>query len=295
MRWGRKTNAVVSNPPYTDHVTPWPFASLLAILTIGAPLASATIRSKYIQMEVGDYFVFMDEEGLAIKVEMEWACRRTDWARTSAPKVFDPRQFERFRNEKKASGDWVNWVCDVGAGPVVFSRDLQRAQRAMNASQLRPDCAPQVPETGRNNWEMLEYDRCLLTEQFAMAQREFTVEFALRLADALGESQLEGPIRQDPDARLIELTVKARAKKLGLYDNLCDKVIPTTYDLIECRMADRKAALARVQKFLPFHQTRVEGQRGRDGIEQPIMDGIAADAASLRKTLRAALGESEER
>lgn len=165
----------------------------------------------------------------------------------------------------------------------------------MNASQLRPDCAPQVPETGRNNWEMLEYDRCLLTEQFAMAQREFTVEFALRLADALGESQLEGPIRQDPDARLIELTVKAQAKKLGLYDNLCDKVIPTTYDLVECRMADRKAALARVQKFLPFHQTRVEGQRGRDGIEQPIMDGIAADAASLRKTLRAALGESEDR
>lgn len=295
MRRGRKTNAVLPNPPYTDRVTLWPYASLLAILTIGAPPASATSRSKYIQMEVGDFFVFMDEEGLAIKVEMEWSCRRTDWARTSTPKVFDPRHFERFRTEKKASGDWGNWVCDVGAGPVVFSRDLQRAQRALNASPLRPDCAPQVPETGRNNWEMLEYDRCLLTEQLAMTQREFTVEFALRLADALGESQLEGPIRQDPGARLIELTVKAQAKKLALYDNLCDKVIPTTYDLVECRMADRKAALARVQKFLPFHQTRIEGQRGRDGIEQPIMDGIAADAASLRKTLRAALGESEER
>ncbi len=142
---------------------------------------------------------------------------------------------------------------------------------------------------------MLEYDRCLLTEQVAMAQREFTVEFALRLADVLGESQLEGLIRQDPGARLIELTAKAKAKKLGLYDNACDRVVPTAYDLIECRMADRKAALARVQKFLPLHHGRVEGQRGRDGIEQPIMDGIAADAASLRKDLRAALGESEER
>ncbi|TPW20250.1 MAG: hypothetical protein FD126_1874 [Elusimicrobia bacterium] len=246
-------------------------------------------------MEVGDNFVFMDEEGLVIKVEMSWSCRRTDWARTSTPKVLDPRQFERFKTEKKDSGDWVNWVCDVGAGPVIFSRDLQRAQRDMNASPLRPDCAPQVPETGRNNWEMLEYDRCLLTEQVAMAQREFTVEFALRLADVLGESQLEGLIRQDPGARLIELTAKAKAKKLGLYDNACDRVVPTAYDLIECRMADRKAALARVQKFLPLHHGRVEGQRGRDGIEQPIMDGIAADAASLRKDLRAALGESEER
>lgn len=265
----------------------------LALCVFLATPSSAQKRANYIQLETDDAFVYMDGEGVAVRIGKIWACRHATWARTEEPLLHTLRQFEQFKSERKAMGDWENWSCGVQPGAVTYSRDVQAAQRALNASPLRPACAPWIPETGRNNWEMLEYDRCLLSEQLALAQAEYSTEFASRLADMLGEGLPENRLRQDAAAVIAELAPKARAKKLGLYDNACDRVVATVYDLVDCRMAGRETALRQAEEDLPRHAGRIEAQRGRDGIEQPLMDGIAADAAMLRKRLRAALGEPE--
>jgi hypothetical protein len=254
---------------------------------------SSPTQRRYVPLETEDAYIYMDDGGVAVRAEKNWSCRNVNWASTSDPKVFSKPDFAQFRQGQIDGGTWNQWMCKAVVGAVVYSRGIRDAQRKMNAWHLRPDCAPWVPETGRNNWEMLEYDRCLLSEQLAFAQVEFSVEFAARLADILGESIPDARLRQDTKELIAELSAKARKKKLGLYDSSCDKVVPMACDFVECRLAGRRAALRKVEDFLPRHAERVAAQRGRDGIEQSRMDGIAADAASVRRLLRTVLGEAE--
>lgn len=288
---GRRAVAGRTGPPYTDPVRLRLPAALLSIFVSAANPAYAQTQRLYIPLETDDAFVYMDERGVAVRAEKNFACRNVGWAPTADPKVLSNAKFVEFRQGQIDRGTWDQWICRAVMGPIVFSRGILEAQRKLNMAPNEPSCTLWVPETGRLNWEMLEFDRCALSTQLAAVKASAAREFAARLADLTGTELPEDRLQSDPAQVLEELLPRARAERLDIFAADCGRVVSTVLDLVTCQRRVRQEQLDAAEGLYGAYASRVESLRGTASLEQGTVDGLAADAAEIRRRLREALDE----
>lgn len=237
---------------------------------------SAQGQPEYTQMETEDSFVYMDKEGLAVRMAKNWACRHQNWAPAAEPTLLlNRQQFNDFELRMKSSGQWSEWSCVVRPGGVTFSRDIQNAQRAMNDAAGKPDCAPRVPETGRLNWETLDYARCYVARDVKKARAAYDAALASRLAEVL----------RDGGGGLDRLVARAKAEELPHPYEGCGKMLSTVYDSVVCEKDRCDQLLKKAEGFFEMYRLRIDALRGSEAITQQQAQGIAGDADLVREYL----------
>lgn len=215
----------------------------------------------------------------------QWVCRRRDWPEDASPYKWNHQEYRDFESRSRAAGDWDWWLCGVQPGEATFSRDVQNAQRAMNLSAPRPADAPTVPETGRYNWEMLEYAKCGIARDIASARDEYKGELAFRLATLLQEDISEERIQHDVDSALAELGPRAKASRLLTPDTSCSPPAGDMYDLALCRMKRRDGLLNTAEGLYKAYADRVASLRDSLVISGSQAAGIARDVELVREYL----------
>lgn len=258
-------------------------AILLSAFVLAANPAKAQTQSRYIQHETDDAHVYMDEEGVAVRIEKNWACRNVGWASTADPKVFSNANYVEFRQGQIDRGTWDQWLCRAVLGPVAFSREVLEAQRKMNMAPDKPDCVPWVPETGRLNWEALAYARCHVAKEVEQARAELKTKLAEEIAAILGD---------DP-AGFDALVAKAQSFRLSFPQEGCGRSLESVYDVVICRLERQDRHLATAEGFFAFYAERVDRLRGVDPIPQLQASGLAGDTDLIRKHLNKARREAD--
>lgn len=224
----------------------------------------------------------MDSEGIAIRMEKQWACRQSERPTLSEPLLLEPAAYREFRGRRLALGDWDNWICDIRPGPIIYSREIQKAQAAMNTIPGKPDCAPLVPENGRLNWEMLDYARCYIAKDVQQARETYEAAVTARLSELLREGG------NDPER------VRARAKETELLRPRegCGKTLRTMFDFAVCELDACERHLIKAEGIFTEYGRRIDKLRDAPTITQSQTDGIAADADLIREVLRRAEREA---
>jgi hypothetical protein len=238
---------------------------------------------RYILLETEDAYVYMDEEGVALRADRDWACRNVWWASTADPKIFSSPDFTRFRQGQIDGGTWNQWLCKAVIGPVVFSREILEAQRKLNMAPAKPSCVSWVPETGRLNWEMLDYARCLLTKEVEQARQAYRHRMSSALAEALG----------DGTTGFDALVAKARLARLPFSLEGCGKPLKTVLEAVACRMEKQDQLLSKAEEYHANYSARIEIRRGKDPISQADASGIAEDGELIRSQLSDAQREAD--
>lgn len=265
--------------------------ALLSVSFDGA--ARARPEAQYTQMQTADSFVFMDDEGVAVRMAKNWACRNRSWAPSSEPLVMNKPQYDAFEAKHRQANTWDEWICGEQGGVTTFSRDIKKSQEAMNRSPGKPACAPRVPETGRYNFEMLDYSACLLIKDTERSRLGYKIDLLVKLATMLQESVTEDMILKNTDSLLEKLTKKAQGKRLDKFDQYCGKVVSTVWDLATCKLAKRDEYVKKAEEFLAEYQKRVKAFKGREVITQSEIQGLQADEALVKKYLTLAYLEAQ--
>lgn len=265
--------------------------ALLSVSFDGA--ARARGEAEYTQLETEDSYVFMDKEGVAVRMAKNWACRHQNWASTTDPYLMNRQQFNDFKSKKESSGEWAEWSCGEQGGVTTFSRDIQKSQKAMNTSPAKPSCAPRIPETGRYNVEMLDYSACLLLKDVERSRYGYKIDLLVKLATLLQESVTEEMILKQTDSLLAKLTEKAKKKRIDKMDQYCGKVVGTVWDLASCKLAKRDEYVKKSEEFLEAYKKRVDSFKGRLVITQAEIQGLQADEALVKKYLTLAYLEAQ--
>ncbi|MBI3296589.1 MAG: hypothetical protein HYZ75_00380 [Elusimicrobia bacterium] len=270
-----------------------PFAqnALLSVSFDGA--ARARGEPEYTQIETDDSYVFMDREGVAVRMAKNWACRHQSWDPSAEPYLMNRQQFTTFQTEKEASGEWEQWACGEQGGVTIFSRDIQKSQKAMNASATKPSCAPRVPETGRYNVEMLEYSACLLSKDVERSRYGYKVDLLVKLATMLGEHPSEEMILRQTDRLLAEYEAKAKNTNINLDDQHCGRKVTTAWDAATCKLKERDDYVKKSEEFLIAYQQRINAYKTREVITQAEIQGLQADEALVKKFLTLAYLEAQ--
>lgn len=266
-----------------------------ALLSVGFDGANkARDPAKYVQLETEDAFVFMDENGVAVRMAKNWACRNTGWGPGSEPRLFNKPQFDSFKAGQIAAGTWDQWLCGEQGGVTTFSRDVQKSQQQMNRAPGKPACAPKVPETGRYNYEMLKYSDCLLEQDVDRSRRGYKIDMIVKLATMLGENVTEDQILKQTDKLFADLKAKGLKKSAGgKYDHYCEKNIDNYYQLAECKLAKRDEYVKKAEEAYKAYRQRVEGYKGRDTITQQEIQALTADEGLVKKYLTLAFLEAQ--
>lgn len=271
--------------PYTDPVRFRLGAFWASALVLAASSASARADKRYVQLETSDAFVYMDGEGVAVRVEKNWACRNVGWASTAEPTIYGKEGFTRFWDIQIANGTDFQWNCTIIAGPVVYSREVQRAQREMNASPKRPAQARRIPETGRYNWEMLDYTRLVLSAEIREARRIYEGQVIAAYLDFLSAVVAEERIQRDPDAVIAELSAKGMARRLDIQDPHCGRIVATVHDAVTCRLADRETRLLAAEDSYKDYADIVNGLDGHSAISAGEAQAVNLAARQVQRRL----------
>lgn len=282
---------MLPHPAYTDDVGILRIALILTICAFAAvPLAAQ--KRNYIRMETEDTFLLLDDNGLAFKYAKNWACRHLSWAPTSTPTLYNYTDFISFKERQKAQGTWQDWICAEQPGVVIFSRDLQQAQRRMNSNA--PFGAPHVPETGRYNAEMLEYNWVVLVASVFAGRSEYQIAFVAQLASLMREEPPALVTKDNAKEILAALAPKAKAKLLERPLERCGKTVENVYDYVECRMAAQDALLKQAEERLRSYQERVNRLRGQTAISPEDLTELGEDAAFIDESIRQAKREGDD-
>ena len=238
------------------------------------------------QLDTDESFVFMDSEGVSVRMAKNKVCRHKDWEEKTESLVMTLKQFEKFKGQQESFGEWQNWLCGEGGGVTTFSRDLQKRQKEMN--QNRPACAQPIPVTGRYNYEMLQYSWCLLSTDVENSQRAYKIDMMVRLARLTGEQFMDDQFLDDHKNgnKLYNfLRAKAAKEKLDKYDALCGRKVVSVLDLVECKMTKRKEYVDKASEQLKAYKARTEGFKGRQVISEAEIASLQTDEAGIRKFL----------
>lgn len=234
-------------------------------------------------METEDAFLYLDENGVAHKAEKNWACRNVDWASTANPTIYGNDKFAEFRQRQINQVTWNQWVCKAVVGPVIFSRGILEAQRQMNMAPNKPSCVSWVPETGRLNWEALDYARCHVTKEVQRARADYKERTVSALAVALDDRTSEYEV----------LVLKSKKARLAFAVNGCERTLETAYDVVACKMEPEGRFIEKAERFFSEYAARIERLRGTDPIPQSTAAGIAEDAKLIREQLSEAHREAD--
>ncbi|TPW22004.1 MAG: hypothetical protein FD126_124 [Elusimicrobia bacterium] len=280
---GRKTVAAPGSLPYTDPVRLRLLVGLASAFLLAADCAQGLTSPQYITHETDDAFLYLDERGVAIRADKNWACRRTWWSPDTNPEIFDKQTYQEFRQKQIDMGTWDQWRCQEIVGPVVFSREVREAQRKMNMAPNKPDCVPWVPETGRLNWETLDYARCYVSKEVERARAAYRDRLSATLAEAL----------RDRTAAYDELVAKAKSERLAFALPGCGKTLRTVHDAAACRMEEEDRLLTKAEGYFAAYSGRIDAKRGEAAISHIEASGIAMDAELIRDTLADAQREAD--
>ena len=202
-------------------------------------------------------------------------------------------EFIAFKERQKAEGFWGEWTCTIQPGVITFSRDIQLAQRAMNANQNAPFGVPVVPETGRHNVEMLEYNHLVLDAAIGIGRAEYRIAFVLQLLSLLREEAPAAVSRDNAKEILAALTPKAKAKRLARTFEKCGKPVDNVYDSVACRMVERDASLKKAEERFEAYKDRLNGLRGPNVVTPETLADLGEDAAQIDGLLRKAKQEGD--
>lgn len=244
---------------------------------------SSPTQHKYVTLETDEAYMFMDEGGVAVRAEKNWACRNVGWASTADPKVFTSPDFARFRQGQIDGRTWDQWLCKAVIGAVVYSREILEAQRRMNMAPDKPDCVPWVPESGRLNWETLDYARCYLGKEVQTGRKAYDDRFTATLAWELDDET------GDRNA----LVAKAKGTRLPFVQDGCDRELKSVFDAVVCRLERHDSFLKTAEGFFAGYSQRIDAQRGVDPIPQLTATGIAEDAKLVRRYLNRAQRDAD--
>lgn len=240
-------------------------------------------QSRLIPLETEDAYVYMDEEGVALRADKIWSCTRVDRSDGGSPEEFKKAGFDDFRLRQLEAGEWDKWACTVTVGPVSFSREVLEAQRRMNMAPDKPDCTPWVPESGRLNWETLDYARCYVKKEVEGARQDFNARKAATLSALLGDTT------SDFDS----LIAKSKLTKLVRTVEGCGKTLVFVHDYVSCRMDGEDALLTKAEDYYRVYSDRIDARRGRDPVTQIEASGIGEDAKLIQRQLRRARREAD--
>lgn len=244
---------------------------------------SSPTQPSYVPLETEDAYIYMDDGGVAVRAEKNWSCRNVNWASTSDPKVFSKPDFAQFRQGQIDGGTWNQWLCSAVVGPVVFSREVLEAQRRMNMAPNKPDCVPWVPETGRLNWETLDYARCFLSKEVQAARMAYENRLSATLAWEFDDTNLDHSA----------LMAKAKATRLPFIQDGCGRQLTSVFDAVVCRLERHDKFLKTAEGFFIGYGQRIDALRGVDPIPQLTATGIAEDAKLVRRYLNRAQRDAD--
>ena len=256
---------------------------LLSALVLAGRPPAVWAQSQYILLESDDAYRYLDERGVAIRAEKNWACRNVGWASTDDSTVFDKDRYTSFRQGQIDRGTWNQWKCKEIVGPVVFSREILEAQRKMNMAPDKPDCVSWVPETGRLNWESLDYARCYVGKEVQNARTAYENRLAAALAWEL----------DDAVAGRDSLIAKAKATRLPFIQDGCGRPLKTVYDAVVCRLERHDEFLKKAEDSFSAYGQRIDSLRGMDPVPQLTATGIAEDVKLIRRYLGRAQREAD--
>lgn len=268
---------------YTDDMALRPMVTAGIALFGLAISTGAYAQSRLITLETEDAFVYMDEEGVSLKADKIWSCKRMDQGEANNPQEFNKAGYDEFRRHQIEDGEWDKWLCSVKVGAVSFSREVREAQRRMNMAPDRPDCAPWVPETGRLNWEALDYARCFVKKEVEAARLNFNARKAAALSGLVG----------DPASDFNTLVAKSKLTKLQRTVEGCGKTLVFVYDYVSCRMEGEDAILTNAETYYQVYSDRIDARRGHEPLSQMDASGIGEDSKLIRRTLRRAQREAD--
>lgn len=282
---GRRTVAGRNGLPYTDAVDLRLPATLLSVLVLTTNAVYAQSGRHLVTLETEDAYIYMDEGGVAIRAEKNWACRNVGWASTADPKIMDNARFRAFRDSQITNATWDQWICTTAPGPVTFSREVQKAQQEMNASPKRPAQARRIPETGRYNWEMLDYSRLVLSSEVGDARRVYAEQVIAAFLDFLPAEVAATRIERESDAVIAELSEEGKAKSLNINDPICGRVVANVYDAVTCRMHERETRLRAAAESYRAYADMVIGLNGRATISTEEAQAANLAARQVKRRL----------
>ena len=160
-------------------------------------------KRKYNQVETENGWEFWDKEGLAFRLN----------------KQEDPKTHKKI------------------GGAQTYNRDLQKNQHLMN--QGRPPEAPPIPETGRYNYQMLQYSYWRLADQLSELEKSYRIDRMVNMAELLGR-QLKGD-KFFLDATL-EADLVAAAKAKSFSPSLFGKS-KTVLEIVDDKLKGRRSYL----------------------------------------------------
>lgn len=262
---------------------PWVPLPLIALLALPAPGAE-----RYIQLETEGAYVFMDSEGVALRVEKMWACRKTDWPASVGAEGYTREQFLAFKERRIADGTWGEWACREYAGDVIWSRGMLDAQRRMNTAADKSACVPWVPETGQYNREMFESSLCELGAAVVGARKDYTADLVLRLGTVLRMEPPTAPSETQRSEYQAEVIAAARGKSLQTRQEGCGRTLATLMEWTECRMGTRAAAVDVAEQSLLRYSELVATLPRAGRLSYIQVQDLQAQADEVRQSVQRA-------
>lgn len=172
------------------------------------------------------------------------------------------------KGENREVWDKDGLAFKTGKGQTVtYSRELQKLQRQMNQSAVQG--APLVPETGRYNYEMFAHSHAKLKAQADQLAQGDRIDRMIGLAELLGKQFKDESAFNDKGLEQ-DLIRAGKAKAAGS---------TTVHELVEAKLAKRKAAHARAQEGLQRYEAEANRLKS-----QPVITEAQAGSMALSET-----------
>lgn len=237
-----------------------------------AASAAAKGDTEYIQINTPDGYVFADEQGAAFRQTKVMVCRHESWSAQTEPWTMTLQMFQQRRADLESWG----YTCGEGGGVTNFSREIRIQQENMNKPENRPPGAPEVPVTGRYNYQMLQYGVARMDQFVRQLERAHYLDRMQRLATQLGKQfRPDQFVREGPGGQTLynerllrELEEEAARKEINERDGVCGRTVANARDLVDCRIEARFTELTRAKEALESYRRQVALFRNRQLITE---------------------------
>ncbi|MBI4676850.1 MAG: hypothetical protein HY748_04645 [Elusimicrobia bacterium] len=142
-----------------------------------------------------------------------------------------------------------------------YNRDLQKKQRVMN--QSRPPQSPFIPETGRYNYEMLQYSYFRLLNQHKELDKAYHIDRMIGMAELLGKQYKDDMWFTD---LTLEEDLERWAKKKTFKHAGSEHSV---YDIVEAKMKGRVVYLGKAKEGLSRFEYEIGRMKGLETVNEP--------------------------
>lgn len=218
--------------------------------------------AEYIQINTPDGYVFVDDQGPAYRQAKVMTCSHPSWSAQTEPWTMT---FELYQERRSQLEEW-GYTCGEGGGVTHYSREIRLQQENMNRPENRPPGAPEVPETGRYNYQMLRYGVARMEHYVNQLERNYHLERMRRLATQVQKQFRDDQfVREGPGGELFynerlmrELEAEAAQKEINERDGVCRQTVANARELVDCRLGGISTELNRAKESLERYRAQVD-------------------------------------